>query len=222
MTDRELKKYLKRLGIILGLVVLTIVILSVYILGITKTELSICNSQEYNHFQMLGIEEEEFKQYLSIFGNLVDEELNENQRIFHTSISFMDHMGSEYEAKTSENGLKTYDAEVIKKIAKEICGTYEKQNMEPTKDYAYEEETKSYRQNQMLDKFPYCIEITELSKNGENIEVTYEIAFMTSQEIAQYELEPKSNFETKTVKASMMKNIDYEYAKYFVSKIEII
>lgn len=95
------------------------------------------------------------------------------------------------------------------------------ENMELGESYTYQKETNSYIQNQ-AKKNPYCMQINEISKNGEQIEVTYELAFMTPEQLTEYMIGKDIPLETKKVKASIMNNTDYQYAKYFVSKIENI
>lgn len=223
MTDRELKKRLKKLGIAFLLAFVVIIMLLIYILGSTKAKLSIYTSSEVtNNLQALGIEDEEFKQYLSVVGNLVDENYSQSQRILNTTIYFINNMCSSYEVQTNENGLKIYDAEVVNEIAKEINGAYVKEGFETGESYTYHKEQNIYEQNKELDKNPYCIEIKEIAKNGDKIEVTYELAIMTSEQMAEYMTGKELEFETHTVKAIIMNNTNYKYSKYFVSSIEEI
>lgn len=222
MTDRELKKQLKKIGIIILLITLLIIILSVYTLGMSKAELSICNSQEYgNNLQVLGIDEQEFKQYLAIFGNLIDDNNNENEKIVNTATNLIEKMFTTYEVKINEQGLKTYDANMINQIAKEIRGVYVK-DFEGENVYTYNEEDKKYIKNEIQDKIPYCIEIDEIVQNSEQIEVTYKLAIMTAEQMAEYMLNHQVNTDIKTIKASIMCNTDYQYSKYFVSDINEI
>ncbi len=221
MTDRELKKHLKKLSISIILVALVMIMLSVYTLGSTKAQFSIYNSSKYtNNLQALGIEEEEFKKYLSMFGNLVNDKYDENETILNTASYFMDNMYSAYEIKINEVGMKYYDANIINEVVKEINGTYVKENIDGGQTYTYNIENNIYTQNQTQTEIPYCIEITEISKNGEQIEVTYKLAMLTNEQMAEYMTGKKVDFETKTVKAIILNNTDYEYSKYFVSSIE--
>ena len=223
MTDRELKKSLKKLGIMLVLMFVIIIILSVYTLGTTKAKLSIYDSSEYeNSVQTFGINEEEFKQYLSMFGNLISDGSNENLKTINMATYFVDNMCSSYEVEKNESGLKYYDADVVNKVAEEVQGVYIKESLDTGSNYTYNKDQNIYVQNIETDKIPYCINIENISKNGEKIEVTYKLALMTSEQMAKYLTSQDVDFGIYTVKAVVMINENYEYSKYFVSSIEKI
>lgn len=223
MTDRELKKSLKKLGIILILMFVIIIILSVYTLGSTKATLSIYDNSGYeNSVQTFGINEDEFKQYLSMVGNLISDGANENLKTMNMATYFVDNMCASYEVEKNENGLKYYDADVINKVAEEVQGVYIKESLDAGSSYTYNKEQNIYVQNSESGKIPYCINIENISKNGEKIEVTYKLAMMTSDQMAKYLTGQDVDFGTYTVKAVVMINENYEYSKYFVSSIEKI
>lgn len=220
MTDKELKKRLNKLLLISVLIVVVLIALGVYILGSRKAELSIYTNAEYtDNLQALGINEEEFKQYLAVFGNLVSDSQDQTEKTLDMTIDFMTNLYSSYEVEINENGSKTYDAELISKISTELAGSYLSENMDEGQRYTYQKETNTYIQNQDK-KNPYCTKIDEISKNGEQIEVTYELAFMSPEQMAEFMTGKDMSFETQKVKAVIMNNTDYQYAKYFVSKIE--
>ena len=64
------------------------------------------------------------------------------------------------------------------------------------------------------------MDITEISKTEDKIDVTYELAFMTKEQMADYMTGKDVDIETKTINAVILYNTDYMYSKYFVSSIE--
>lgn len=222
MTDRELKRRLNKLLIVAMFIVIILIGLVGYILGSRKAELSIYTNAEYtDNLQALGINEEEFKQYLAVFGNLVSDSQNETEKTLDMTIDFVTNLYSSYQVEASENGSKTYDAELINKISTELAGRYLSESMSVGERYTYQKERNAYIQNQSK-QIPYCIKIDEISKNGEQIEVIYELVFVSSEHMAEYMTRKDIPQEVQKVKAVIMYNTDYQYAKYFVSKIENI
>lgn len=221
MTDRDLKKSFKKLGIIFAVMGVLIVILSVYTLSSTKTELSIYDKSECsNNLQALGINEDEFKKYLSIFGNLIIESSNENEQNLNMISEFIDEMCPIYEAIIDESGLKCYDAEIVNNIAKELKGQgINKKSYDVNTNYIYNEEKNSYIQSKNLKEKTVCNKIDNITKNGDKIDVTYELIVMDSEKLVS---ENEENLKKYKVKAIILNNLEYEYSKYFVSDIEKI
>ena len=220
MTDRELKKHLKKLAIVFIFILLLMIALSIYTLGSTKADLSIYDQSKYaDSAKVLGINEDELKQYLSIFGNLVVEN-NENLKNLNMATNFINTMCSSYEVETNKNGFYYYDAKVVNQIIKEIKGEYIKTSLDAGENYTYDKESDTYEQNKAPDKIPYCIQIENIVKNGDKIEITYQLAQMTSTQMAEYMTGKQTDIEIHTIKATLLTNTDYEYSKYFVSEIE--
>lgn len=219
MTDRELKKRYKKLGIALIVILFLIIALSVYTLCSKKAELSIYTNAEYtDNMQALGIEEEEFKQYLSVFGNLVDEKSNKSLQTLNMATKFIDDMCPTYEMETNDAGQKCYETSIINEVVKELNGEVIKENFDVTgSNYSYDNTGKIYIQNKESNKTPYCIEIENITKNGDEIEVTYKLVFVENNQIA---VEQEKENEVHTIKAVIIKNVDYKYSKYFVKSIE--
>lgn len=218
MTDRELKKNIKKLGIVLSLMLVLVGGLAVYTLRDKKAELSIYTNAEYtDNLQALGIEEKEFKEYLSVFGNLVNKNYEEKERTMNMAVHFLENMSS-YEAQ--ENGGKTYEAEVVDKIAQEVVGDFVKEEINSSEIYEFRKAENEYVQKQELEQIPYCVEIEEVSKKEDKIEVVYTLAMMTKEQMAEYLTGQKSDLQTYHVKLELMNNEEYEYSKYFVSHME--
>lgn len=218
MTDRELKKNIKKLGIVLSLMLVLVGGLAVYTLRDKKAELSIYTNAEYtDNLQALGIEEKEFREYLSVFGNLVDENYSEKERTMNMAVHFLENMSS-YEAQ--ENGGKMYEAEVIDKIAQEVVGDFIKEEINSSEIYEFRKAENEYVQKQDIERIPYCVEIKEVSKKEDKIEVVYTLAMMTKEQMAEYLTGQKSDLQTYHVKLELMNNKEYEYSKYFVSHME--
>lgn len=220
MTDRELKKNLKKLGIVLSVLLVLVGGLAVYTLRDKKAELSIYTNAEYtDNLQALGMNEKELKEYLSVFGNLIDEKDNEKEKTMNMAVHFLENMSS-YEVQVDENGWKIYDAELVDKIAQEVAGDFVKEEINQSQIYEFRKAENQYVQKQNLEKIPYCVEIKEVSKKEDKIEVVYLLAMMTKEQMADYLTGQKSDLQTDTVKLELMKNQEYEYSKYFVSHIE--
>ncbi len=220
MTDRELKKNLKKLGIVLSVLLILVGGLAVYTLRDKKAELSIYTNAEYTeNLQALGMNEKELKEYLSVFGNLIDEKDNEKEKTMNMVVHFLENMSS-YEVQVDENSWKIYDAELVDKIAQEVAGDFVKEEINQSQIYEFRKAENQYVQKQNLEKIPYCVEIKEVSKKEDKIEVVYLLAMMTKEQMADYLTGQKSDLQTDTVKLELMKNQEYEYSKYFVSSIE--
>lgn len=218
MTDRELKKFIKKLGIACIISFVAIIILSVYTLGSTKAKLSIYENNEYSdNLELLGINEEEFKQYLAVFGNLLLEDNDENIKNLDLVTEFIDCMYPTYEGEVSE---KTYDSAIVTEVAKEIRGTVIDKKVGFGESYTYNQENNVYTKHKKTDRILHCIHIEEISKKDEKIEVIYKLAEMTSKQMSEYLVGKETDFEEYKVKATVMINSEYQYSKYFVSNIE--
>ncbi len=223
MTDTELKKYMKRLVIVLLLLIICMAALSVYVLGGQKAELSLyTNVNETDNLQTLGIDEAEFREYLAVFGNLVNPQNDENQRKLNMATNFIENLHTSSELQNDETSLKSYMTEEIHAIIKEVEGTNLTSPIEGGEIYKYVPEENKYQQCQDLEKMMCCIKIKSIEKQKEAIEVIYELGIMTKEQMAQYETGQPVEFETHQVKAMITINENYEYSKYFVNKIEII
>lgn len=222
MTDRELKKNLKKLGIVLCVLLVLVGGLAIFTLKNEKAELSIYTNAEYtDNLQALGIEEKEFREYLSVFGNLVAENDSQKEKAMNMAVHFLENMSS-YEVQTDENGWKTYEAEVVDKIVQEVVGDFIKEEINSSEIYEFRKAENEYVQKKDLEKNPYCVEIKEVSKKEEKIEVVYELAMMTKEQMAEYLTGQKEDLQTQTVKLELINNKEYEYSKYFVSHMEIL
>ena len=221
MTDKELKKSLKKLGIILILVIILILLLSFYTLSSAKAKLSICSNTDYeNSTQALGIEEEELKQYLAAFGFLVKEDLDTDLQTFQMATYFIDHLCAANDTGENENVKKSYDASLINQVVKELNGTFWKDNKDRGEYYLYQKEANNYQQNKVIEEMPYCTKIEKITKQEDKIVISYQLAYMTQEQVAEYITGKEIQVNTQNVQAVIMRNTDYEYAKYFVSKIE--
>lgn len=224
MTDKELKKRLKKLAIALILVVICMIILLGYTLGSQKAELSLYTNSGYvDNLQSLGLKEEEFKQYLALFGYLADSEYSEKEKMLNMATNFMEVMCPSYEPQTDANGLKSYDADGIKEIVKEVKGMSGKEDLEEGQYYIYEKESNQFKQKQPMDCLMDCQEIKEITKNGEEIEVIYTFYAMTKEQMAEFRTgQSQEEYTIHTAKAVIVPNAEYEYSKYFVREIKEI
>lgn len=219
MTDIQLKKRLKKLSVLLVFVILAIVLLSVYTLGFGKAELSLYTSAEsQDKLQALGIGEDEFKQYLSIAGYRI--QTNSDEKMLNMATDFIDTLCSAYEAEVSEDGTKSYDMDVIKEVSKEMTGTNFKGTIPENEFYQYHAETNMCTSMKEPSEKPFCVNIKDVSKNDDKIEVTYELAVVTPEQMVEYSTNGKLDLDTQTVKAVIICNSDYEYSKYFISSVE--
>ena len=204
MTDKELKKSVKKLGIIVILIFFIIIGLSIYTLGVSKADLSIYGAEEpKDNLQIYGINEEEFKQYLSLI-SLVSEETDNNEKKLDLATNFMDIV-----CPQDENS-NLYSLEKINAVLKDILGTEIKENTKISEKYTYNQTEKAYTKISKDLQLPKCTEIKEISKNDEKIEVIYKCEI-------EGENEKNSSFK---VKATILENSEYDYSKYFVSSIE--
>lgn len=219
MTDRELKKFIKKLGIACIISFVLIIILSVYTLGSTKAKLSIYENSEYSdNLELLGINEEEFKQYLTLFGRLIKED-EENIANLDLVTEFIDYMYPTYVVQTEG---KSYEANIINEVAKEIRGTVIDKKSDLKETYTYNQDVGIYTKYKKDDTIFHCIDIEEISKDGDKIVVIYKLAEMTTMQMSDYMIGKETDFKEYKVKAVIMNNVEYQYSKYFVSSIEKI
>lgn len=220
MTDIQLKKRFKKLVIVLILAIVAMLVLAMYVLANTKAELSIYTSAESeDKLQALGINEEEFKQYLSVAGYMLEE--GSNEKMLKMASDFIDTLCSAYEAEVMENGTKIYEKEIVNQVLKEVCGDYIKQEIEKSEYYAYDGQANAYTKIKEFEEKPQCVQIEEISKNGDKIEVCYKLARLNAEQMAEYTTSQDMQVEAKQVKAVIICNTDYQYSKYFVSQIEV-
>lgn len=223
MTDKELKKSLKKLIKIFILMIFIIILLNAYIFSSKKATLSIYENTEYaNSVEIFGIDKEELEKYLSIFGvALENDEKNDNVIALNLATKFIDDMLVDFddENDTQDN---VYDADLVNQIAKEIKGIYLSKKTDIGKNYVYNFNEKQYVKNISFDKIPYCIEIEDVVKNEEKIDITYKLANLTSEQLAKYKIEKNIEFEFERIKVSILKNEEYEYSKYYLYSIEKI
>ena len=150
MTDIQLKKHFKKLVIVLILATISMLVLAIYVLGNTKAELSIYTSAESeNKLQALGINEEEFKQYLSIASYMVEDASNE--KMLKMASDFIDTLCSAYEAEVAEDGTKSYEKEIVNQVLKEMTGNYIKEDIDKSEYYTYNGQANVY--TKMVSKY---------------------------------------------------------------------
>ncbi len=220
MTDIQLKKHFKKLVIVLILATMSMLVLAMYVLGNTKAELSIYTSAESeNKLQALGINEEEFKQYLSIASYMVEDASNE--KMLKMASDFIDTLCSAYEAEVAEDGTKSYEKEIVNQVLKEMTGNYIKEDIDKSEYYIYNGQANVYTKMKDFEEKPCCVEIEDISKSDNKIEVCYKLAIFNQEQMAEYATTQEVLTETKKVKAVIICNTDYQYSKYFVSQIEV-
>ncbi len=220
MTDIQLKKHFKKLVIVLILATILMLVLAMYVLGNTKAKLSIYTSAESeNKLQALGINEEEFKQYLSIASYMVEDASSE--KMLKMASDFIDTLCSAYEAEVTEDGTKSYEKEIVNQVLKEMTGNYIKEDIDKSEYYIYNGQANVYTKMKDFEEKPYCVEIEDISKSDNKIEVCYKLAIFNQEQMAEYATTQEVLTETKKVKAVIICNTDYQYSKYFVSQIEV-
>ena len=220
MTDKELKRHLKKVVIGLIIIILIIIALLGYTLGGKKAELSMYTNAEYSdNLQTLGIDQNEFKEYLTVFANLIDDQYNEKQKMLNMATNFMENLYSSNELSIHENDKKNYDANHINNIIKEVQGTYIKTEIADGDFYQYQAEENVYVQNREVDRVTNCVEIDNIEKKGDNLEVIYTLNIVSKEQLAEYMIGQATNFESYKIKAVIMFNTNYEYSKYFVHQI---
>ena len=84
------------------------------------------------------------------------------------------------------------------------------------------QENNVYIKNKEADKIFHCIDIEEIAKKDDKIEVTYKVAVMTAKQMSEYMTGKETDFKEYKVKATIMNKSEYQYSKYFVSSIEKI
>lgn len=231
MDEEKFKNSLKKTIIVIIVVLIFILIIGIYIFNSKKAQLSIySNKEQGNMFQSIGMKEEEFKQYLSVFSLLVNEKYNQdgyddktldNMRVLDTAISYIEEMSS-YEVTQNNEGLQTYEANIINEIAKEIKGMYISNNIDAGNLYTYDETQNVYIKNESEYTTVYCTQIDEIEKKDGKIITTYKCIFPKDNELSEYQENNPIEIETYTIKATIVENTDYEYSKYFISSIEKI
>ncbi len=221
MTDKDLKKHLRKLAIAFLLIILLVIVLSVYTLGSTKANLSIYDQSEYSdNVKVLGMNEEELKQYLSIIGNLIREDQpNENVKKLDLATNFIDTMCSAYEVEINESGQKCYDVKVVNQVLKELNAGIVRVEASLESGYSYDVEKNVYSKTKTSEITPYCLKIDAITKKEEKMEIAYQLAFMTDTQMAEYSTGKEIDLKIHQVKVVILKNDNYEFSKYFLYEI---
>jgi len=170
-------------------------------------------------YRLFGINEDEFVEYLSIAGYIANS--HEYTDMLNLSTRFIDTLYSSYEPEILESGEKKYDIDIINNVLKEIIGDYIKEDIENNDYYTFDKQTNTCTKLHELDEIPYCIEIENIEKLDNGIEIKYKLAIMTNSQKVDFLTTGKNNAETINVKATISNNTEYAYSKYFISNIEV-
>lgn len=196
------------------------------ILSNTDKELDMTKVNEIA-LESKGIDKDEFNNYLSIFGLLVnkypalDKEENEKTTMIDAAVEFLN-TSFMYEPKMNENQVETYEADKVNKIIKEMKGEYINKNLDVSVVYTYDANTNTYVPQEMEPTNCLLLETLDINKKDEKIETTFKVAFPGNGEYATYLEKEPIEIETFTIKAIVLENEEYEYSKYYVSNIEVV
>jgi len=222
MKEETLKKSLLMIGIVAVLILLLTIYICINIFSSEKASLSIYPDVEPGStFEGLGIKEDEFKDYLSVFSLLVNEDYSEKNeeilndiRFLDTAVSFLKNLSS-YEEVLNNEGLDVYSSEDIHILAKEIRGMYVNNALKTGERYIYNDSEKTYTKNGTENKIARCTDIDEIEKNSDVISVKYRCVFAEDED---------SNSDKKNVynvEITILENSNYQYSKYFVHSIKV-
>ncbi len=227
MSEEEFKKALKKTGIISCIFIVIMILLVYTVFHKSKIELTMNDMQDGIIVESIGIKEDLLKQYLSVFGLLVNDAYEqekdvkeiENTRALDMAISYMNTMYDYIETKNNAT-MEEYDATEIHDIIQEVQGTYIEKNIISHK-YAYNEIDNAYT---IVDGEQFingcCTNIQDIQKKDDKITITYDCIFPNENELRQYTAGETISIETYTIKVILVENNEYDYSKYFVNHIE--
>lgn len=219
MKEETLKKTLIIIGIVSILVLMFIIYIGINIFDSKKASLSVYPDIEPGTtFEGMGIKEEEFRSYLSVFSLLVNDNYSEenkevldNIRFLDTAVGFLKNLSS-YEQILNEQSLEVYSSENINVLAKEINGMYVNNAINAGTSYVYNETDKTYIKNETKNRSAECTEIESVEKNGDTINVKYKCVFIEDEQKLE---------KTCNIQATILENEKYQYSKYFVHAINM-
>lgn len=175
-----------------------------------------------------GIDKQEFESYLSSFAlleynknlELSDEEAK-NIGMINAAANFLDIVYLKEEQLEDESQI-SYEADKVNKIIREMNGEYIEKNINVSKIYTFNEEQNTYSL-QSSDKInSIFINLDEVTKTEDKIQVIYEVIFPTEEEYINYTEKKPVEIETYKIRATLLENEEYEYSKYYVSSINTI
>lgn len=219
MKEETLKKTLIITVIVSILVLMFIIYIGINTFDSKKASLSVYPDIEPGTtFEGMGIKEEEFRSYLSVFSLLVNDNYSEenkevldNTRFLDTAAGFLKNLSS-YEQILNEQSSEVYSSENINVLAKEINGMYVNNAINAGTSYVYNETDKTYIKNETKNRSAECTEIESVEKNGDTINVKYKCVFIEDEQKLE---------KTYNIQATILENEKYQYSKYFVHAINI-
>lgn len=209
-----------KISIIITCIVLAVgIIVLVNVLKVNNTSSSVLEDVSKTNVEAQFENDDELKQYLQVGALMVQEESINNAKHLETSIGFLNQIFW-YEPISTNEGYVCYEEQIIKSVARELLGV---SIIETSEKIIYDSEYKGYRYSEAGEFLNgKCMDIININKQDETYEIEYTCTF--PGESGFYELAEGNpiNLNTYKIKATLQKNENYEYSKYYLKNIELL
>lgn len=163
---------------------------------------------------------EELKQYLGVYGILLQEENETTTQNIETIMSFLNTIFWYEPVTVGENSMLGYDKEIVQNVALELLGNKEL----PTSDtLILDTENNVYR---YVDGGEFiggeCVEIEHIDKKNNTYEIKYKCVFPSDTEAYEISEGQEVKLNTYTISIKLEENKEYSYSKYCLKNIELI
>lgn len=163
---------------------------------------------------------EELKQYLGVYGILVEEENKTKTQNIETVMAFLNTIFWYEPIAVGENSMLGYDKAVAQNVAIELLGNKEL----PTSDeLILDTENNVYR---YVDGGEFicgeCMEIEHISQKDNIYEIKYKCVFPSDTEAYEISEGQEVKLNTYTINIKLEENKEYSYSKYCLKNIELI
>lgn len=220
MNDKQFGIGLKISIIITCIILIMEIALVVIVLKNNNNSSSILEDVEGATSEVQIENDEEFKQYLEIFGLMVQEETPLSSPEIETIIGFLSQISLYEPIQIAENQFWGFEEEIVKKVAVELLG---KSEIPTGDDFVFDENAKAYRTSDGREFiFGKCMKVDKVDIDGNIYTVEYTCTFPNDGEIFEYTEGNKVSLNTYKIKAVIQKNETYEYSKYYLKNIELL
>lgn len=163
---------------------------------------------------------EELKQYLGIYGILVQEENKTETQNIETVMAFLNTIFWYEPVEVGENSMLGYDKEVMENVAVELLGSKE---LPTSEDLILDVENNVYRYSfggEFING--ECMEIDDISQKDNIYEIKYKCIFPSDTEAYEVSEGQELSLNTYTISIKLEENKEYSYSKYCLKNIELL
>ncbi len=163
---------------------------------------------------------EELKQYLGVYGILVQEENPTITQNIETVMSFLNTIFWYEPITVGENSMLGYDKDISQNVALELLGNKE---LPTSEELILDNENNVYR---YVDGGEFiggeCVEIEHITQKNNVYEIKYKCVFPSDTEAYEIAEGQEVKLNTYNINIKLEENEEYSYSKYCLKDIELI